>query len=224
MTGAIEHGVGKTIGQHPFTDIDGGVFFENRVHRKVEGYRAVTIQSGLEGEVIIALLFIVIVIVFIYRAFADGLVDIGVFGRIDRQREFIYAVTVVSGGAQAVPEGVCSGGQHADLFVVTFPNVSLVITSGGGLFLIEDRGDGQNQLVNTVAAVHGFQAVPNDMVADGQQVNLLVVAFPYVGCVFTGGCIHFLIESAMNGQGEFINAVTAVHGLQAVPNNVFASF
>ena len=51
----------------------------------------------------------------------------------------------------------------------------------------------------------------------------MFVAFPNVNFVGTGGVFHFLIESAMNGQREFINAVAIVDRLQTVPNDVLAS-
>ncbi len=49
----------------------------------MEGDGAVAAQSGLEAEIVVILYFVVSIVVFIYIAFADFSVQIGVSGRVD---------------------------------------------------------------------------------------------------------------------------------------------
>ena len=78
-----------------------------------------------------------------------------VIGRGDGQGQLVNAVAAVC-RAEAVPNGVGVSGTLADLDVfVTFPNILFIVANRGGLFFVVGRGDGQHQVIDTVAAACG---------------------------------------------------------------------
>ena len=78
-----------------------------------------------------------------------------VIGRGDGQGQLVNAVAAVC-RAETVPNGVGVSGTLADLDVfVTFPNILFIVANRGGLFFVVGRGDGQHQVIDTVAAACG---------------------------------------------------------------------
>ena len=224
---AVENSVGKDIGQQTLANIDIGVNIIYRVNGQVQCYGAVTSQVGLEGEVVVILYVVRPVVVFIYIAFADLRIKVGMFGRIDGQGEFIDTVAAVCSGAQAIPNGVdafCAL-ANVDVFVAC-PYKALIVAGGSFLFLVEGRGDGQDQGVHTVAFESGgLQTVIDSVSACHTLSDVDVfVTLPYVGGVVAyGSDFGFEVIGRGDGQNQGVHTVAFVSaGLQAVVDGVCA--
>ena len=150
-----------------------------------------------------------------------------VIGRGDGQNQGVNTVTSVYRGAQTVVDGIGVSGALTNLDVlVTFPNILFIVANRGGFGLeVIGWGDGQNQGVNTVAAIDGgAQTVVDGVSVSNTLTNLDVfVTFPNILFVVANRCgLGLEVVSRGDVQRELVNAVAAIDGLQAVPNGVSA--
>ena len=143
------------------------------------------------------------------------------------QSEHIDTVATEVGGGQTIPNGIYTCLQYTDFHIVAFPNVGFVVASVGNYFLIENRSNGKNQGVNTVASVgRGVQTVINRVCASSTLSDLDVfVTSPYILFVLANrGGLSVEIVSRGNGQHEGVNTVASVGcGAQTVINGVCTS-
>ena len=129
---SIENGVCKSIRQHTFAYIDGCVDAIYRINSQVQGDGTVAAQSGLEGEVIIVLHFVISVVVFIHITLADLGVKVGMLGRIDGEVQCYGAVAIVH---RASVENVVSAGGSFCKNSVT-PGIRQLILADGLTFVL----------------------------------------------------------------------------------------
>ena len=221
-----ENGVGKMVRHQSLANTDIRIDAVNRINGQMQGDNTVATQCGLEVDVEITAFFIIYIVVFIIVTSTNRLVKVGLLGFVYGQCQLIYAVASVSFSIKAVPNDILTSILDADVdMFMTLPYVGFVVTCGAFILFVENRSDSQCQFVNAITMVHGFQAIPDDVFTSFQKTDVDVfVTLPYENFIGAGITFVFSIESRINRQGEFINAVAVVNCLQAIPDNVLSSF
>ena len=148
---AVENSVGKGIRQQTLANIDIRINIIYRINGQVQRHGAVAAQNGLECEVVVVLYIVRSVVVFIYIAFADFCVKVGVFARIDGQSQCDNAVTTVY--RASVEYVVAANGSHFEYGVT--PGVwQFILTNDDVLILCVRWVNGQGQCDDTVTTVY----------------------------------------------------------------------
>ena len=184
---------------------------------QVEGHDAVAAVLGVQLSHIISRLIIHVIIESDHIALTNLLIHILMIGRVHRQHQFGHAVAT-GGGLQAVPNHVLARRRRDRHIQVTVPDIGHIVARNGRHLAIVRRIHRQGQLIYAVATGNGLQRIVID------TSGLIRTPAPLVRQFVTANDIlHRNQVGRVHRQGQLINAVTTVHRMQAVPQNIRSS-